>query len=97
MIEWTPLTIGAVAAAGAGLIGAFFAGLVSLITAWRTIVTKVSAIEGHVNSEKTASEGREAALKIENALLREMVNDKKQTAALLAQSAATVAPPQVIP
>ena len=74
------------------IIGAFFAGLVSVITAWRTIAGKVSAIEGHVNSEKTASEGRENALRQENALLREIIADKKATAGLLAQAAATRPP-----
>lgn len=50
---------------------------------------KVEVIEGHVNSEKTESAGRIALLQNENALLRDMLTDKKTTAALLAQAAAT--------
>jgi hypothetical protein len=80
-------SIAALAAGGAILISAVFAGIVSVITAWRTIVQKVTAIEGHVNSEKTAGEGRENTLKRENELLREMLADRKLTAALLAQAA----------
>jgi hypothetical protein len=85
--------ISALAAGGALLIAAFFAGIVSVITAWRTMVGKVTAIEGHVNSEKTAAEGRENTLKRENELLREMLTERKQTAALLAQSVATLQAP----
>lgn len=86
MNDLSVTSIAALGAAGAILIGAFFAGIVSVITAWRTIAQKVTAIEGHVNSEKTAAEGREAAKDKEIALLREMLNDRKQTAALLAQA-----------
>jgi hypothetical protein len=79
--------IAAYAAGGVILIGAFFAGVVSVIQAWRTMAGKVSAIEGHVNSEKTAAEGRENTLKAEKALLMEMLAERKQAAALLAQAA----------
>jgi hypothetical protein len=85
--------IAAIAAGGAVVIAALAAGIVSIITAWRAIATKVSAIEGHVNSEKTAAEGRIDNLRNENALLREMIVDRKQTASLLAQSVATAARP----
>jgi hypothetical protein len=81
-------TIAALATAAVGIIAAVAAGIVSIITAWRTIVTKVSAIEGHVNSEKTAAAGREATLTRENQLLREMLAERTTTAALLAQAAA---------
>lgn len=81
--------ITALSAGGAMLIAAFFAGLVSVITAWRTIAAKVSAIEGHVNSEKTADQGRLENLRNENGLLREMLNDRKTTASLLAQAVAS--------
>jgi hypothetical protein len=90
-------SIAALGAAGALLIGAFFAGIVSVITAWRTIAQKITAIEGHVNSEKTASEGRENTLKRENEILREMLSERKQTAALLAQAASHPTTPIVRP
>jgi hypothetical protein len=89
LVTLTPLTIAALASAGAVLLAAFFAGLVSVITAWRTIAGKVSAIEGHVNSEKTAADGREAALRGEIILLREIITDLRSRAALLAQAAST--------
>ncbi len=88
----SPLAIAAIGTAGAVLIGAFFAGIVSVITAWRTIAGKVSAIEGHVNSEKTASDGREASLRKENEMLREMIAEQKHVAGLLAQATATQKP-----
>lgn len=50
---------------------------------------KTEVIEGHVNSEKTAAAGKIETLEKENSLLREMMADKKETAALLAQAAAT--------
>lgn len=87
MNEWSPVTIAALAAAGAMLIGAFFAGIVSVINAWRSVAGKVSAIDAHVNSEKTASAGRESTLRAENALLREMVTEQKVQQAT--QAAAT--------
>lgn len=53
-----------------------------------TVVTDTAVVKGHVNSEKTAGEGRELALLKENILLREMIAEKKADAALLAQAAA---------
>lgn len=53
------------------------------------VAKDTEAIKGHVNSEKTAATGREAALQQENRLLREMLTDK---AAQLA--AVTPAPPR---
>jgi len=88
MTELSAPAIIAIGAAGAVIIGAIAAGVVSVITAWRTIAGKVSAIEGHVNSEKTASDGRENALRAENTLLREIIADKRASAGLLAQAAA---------
>lgn len=85
--ELSVTTITALATAGAVLIAAFFAGLVSVITAWRTIAQKVTAIEAHTNSEKTAADGRETTLKRENELLRELLTEGRQTAAVLAQAA----------
>lgn len=80
-------SIAALAAAGAILIAAFFTGIATVITAWRTVANKVSAIEGHVNSERTELVGKNITLEKENELLRGMLNDSKQTAALLAQAA----------
>lgn len=77
MSEMSPVTIAALAAAGAMLIGAFFAGIVSVINAWRSVAGKVNAIDAHVNSEKTASTGRENTLRRENELLREMLTEQK--------------------
>lgn len=87
MTDLSVTSIAAIAAGGSILIGAFFAGIVSVITAWRTIAQKVTAIEGHVNSERTELVGKNTALQKENDLLREIIADKKQTAALLAQAA----------
>lgn len=84
----SPLVIGLLTGMAVAIIGAFFTGFASLITAWRTVATKVSAMEAHVNSEKTAADGRENTLKAENVLLRELIGEKKQAAALLAQTAA---------
>lgn len=91
MTDWSVTQITALAAGGAVLMGAFFAGIVSVITAWRTIAGKVSAIEAHVNSEATAANGRENTLKRENELLREMLTDHKIQSSLVAQSVATTA------
>lgn len=46
-------------------------------------------IAGHVNSEKTAAQGKITTLEKEVALLREMMADKTAAATLLAQAAAT--------
>jgi hypothetical protein len=69
------------------------------------VAKDTEAIKGHVNSEKTAAEGREAAKDREIILLREMINDKKSSANLLAQAAAirtreapiVTAPAMVVP
>jgi hypothetical protein len=87
-----PMVIAGLSALSLTIIGAFFAGLVSVITAWRTVAGKISAIEGHVNSEKTASEGRELAKDKEIALLREQLAKGDQRAALLAQAGMMPAP-----
>jgi len=50
---------------------------------------KVETIQGHVNSERTQLLGEVSSLRIENALLREIILDKTATAALLAQAVAT--------
>lgn len=63
-----------------------------------TVRADTEAIKGHVNSEKTAANGRETTLQKENALLREMLTDKKTTAQLLAQAVAVRArPASVVP
>jgi len=77
--------IGAAAAAGVTIIKALSELRRELVTVSRD----TEAIKGHVNSEKTASDGRELALKREIELLREVNNGLKQAAALLAQAAAS--------
>jgi hypothetical protein len=64
-----------------------------------SVAKDTEAIKGHVNSEKTASDGREAALRAENDMLRQIIAEKKATADLLAQAAAQVlgVPAPVIP
>lgn len=86
------------------LMAAVVGGVVTVVMGWFAFKTtlaslkeKVDKIEGHVNSEKTAAEGREAALRKENALLREIMADKKETAALLAQAVATQPVAVVLP
>lgn len=54
-----------------------------------TVAITAAKIDGHVNSEKTASQGRESALVGENTLLRETLEKERTTAALLAQALAT--------
>jgi hypothetical protein len=81
-------TIAALAGACVLVIGAIAGGIVTIITAIHQVGAKADVIVGHVNSEKTASQGREATLQAENALLREMLADSKGRAALLAQAAA---------
>ena len=55
------------------------------------LASDTAAIKGHVNSEKTAADGRQTNLQTENALLREMLAEKANTASLLAQSVAQAA------
>ena len=103
----TPAEIAALGAAGVVLIGAVAGAIVTVITAWSTVAGKVSAIEGHVNSEKTAADGRERTLQSENDLLREIIADQKAAAGLLAQAvvsrsrtveaAATITPLPALP
>jgi hypothetical protein len=99
-----PTTITLIGGMIATIIGTLVTGVISIITAMRvntitaqqaattsqllTVAKDTEAIKGHVNSEKTASSGREATLQQENRLLREMLVDKTATAALLAQAAA---------
>lgn len=80
--ELTGTLITALATAGAILVGSVFAGVAMLIR----VAKDTEAIKGHVNSEKTASNSTIASLRQENALLREMLADQRETAALLAQS-----------
>lgn len=77
------LEIAAYAAGGATLLGSLAAAIVSIITAF-----KVGKIEAQVNGQKTAAESRDAAKTQENLMLREMLAERKQAAALLAQAAA---------
>jgi hypothetical protein len=51
-----------------------------------TVAKDAEAIKGHVNSERTASDGVIKALRAEIQLLRDMIADKKTTADLLAQA-----------
>lgn len=104
----TPELLTAMAIAVASLITAMGAVVVNIIMAQKVssvkqdvgevkvdvadVKTKAEVIAGHVNSELTAGKGREATLKRENELLREMVEEGKKATALLAQSAATKLP-----
>lgn len=101
-----PLTITLVGGMIVSIIGTIVTGVVTIITALRvTEVSKVQdiqrgdigtmakdteAIKGHVNSEKTASEGREASMRKEIELLRDQLADEKVTKRLLAQAHALV-------
>jgi hypothetical protein len=73
---------------------ALVGGLPLTIAALGTLVVslrnggKADVIIGHVNSEKTAAEGRELTLRAENKLLRESLEESRQAAALLAQAVA---------
>jgi hypothetical protein len=88
----------------ASLIGTLATAVVQVVTAFRVTAVKqatdlnastllvvakdTEAIKGHVNSEKTAAEGKLNTAMRENELLREMLADRKATAALLAQAVA---------
>jgi hypothetical protein len=103
--SFDPVTITIIGGQIVLIIGAIVTGILAVITHLRmtsvkeqqqvtvtrldTVAADTEAIKGHVNSEKTAAEGRLAALQKENDLLREMLTDKKATAALLAQAVAT--------
>jgi len=81
------------------IIGAVAAGLVTVIKAvselrelrhdLATVSRDTETIKGHVNSEKTAADGRELALRREIELLREIAGSQKEAAALLAQAVAS--------
>lgn len=80
------------------VIGVLGPAVVTIIAALRrvegittTVAVSAAKIEGHVNSEKTAADGRELALRREIELLRELLATQKQTAALLAQATASPA------
>jgi hypothetical protein len=89
-----------------GIIGALAAAIVKVIAqlqqingrqvenahAIAGIAESTEAIKGHVNSEKTASDGTISALQAENNLLRTTIADKTVTIALLAQAAPPKAP-----
>lgn len=89
MNDLTPGLIAAYAGGMAIVIAAVAAAIVSVITSWRTLTASVAKIEGHVNSEKTAAEGRENTLTREKELLLEIIAAQKLSASLLAQAAAT--------
>ncbi len=102
---YSPLMITLVTGLIVTVISAIVGGIVAVITALRVTAVKdvqastaqtildvaknTEAIKGHVNSERTAAEGRELMLRRENELLREMIADKRVTAALLAQAVAS--------
>lgn len=88
--------------AGTTLIAAIGVVIVNIIMAKKVekvsatadeIKTKAEVIVGHVNSEKTAAEGRQAKLEAENVLLRQIIAEKKETAVLLAQATASAPRP----
>lgn len=94
-----PSEITALTVAGVAFVTAVGVAIVNIITAaaaarQRQVQTdkidetlrKTAVIEGHVNSEKTRAAGEIATLQKEVLLLRELMADKKETAALLAQS-----------
>lgn len=101
-----PLTITIFGGMVVTVIGSIVTGIVTIITAVRvgvvakqqdmtassllTVQKDTETIKGHVNSEKTAAEGREAAQKMEIQLLREQLADEKTTKRLLAQAAALI-------
>ena len=73
------------------VISAIGAAAVLIIRALHDVTVTAGKIEVAVNSEKTASNAMIESLRKENALLREVITDKKATAQLLAQSVAIVA------
>lgn len=92
--------------AGTTLIAAIGVVIVNVIMAKKVekvsatvdeVKTKAEVIVGHVNSEKTAAQGREATLAAENVLLRQLIAEKKEAAGLLAQAAATTPRPLAEP
>ncbi len=73
------------------VIGAAAAGAVLIIKALHEVSVTTGKIEVAVNSEKTASNAMIASLRSENALLRDIITEKRATAQLLAQSVAITA------
>lgn len=92
--EWNTV-IGGIGLQISILIAAYFTGLKALQLAKHSVkqnddlVAVTNKIEAHVNSEKTAAQGRETALRKEVDLLREMIAELKRTADLYAQASAT--------
>lgn len=69
------------------IIGALSLGSVQIITAIRQ-EKKLGVIEGHVNSAATRAAGIIEALSAQLLLQREVIDEQKRTAALLAQAVA---------
>ena len=95
---YNPIVIGMIGTQICLIIAAIVQGILSVLAHGErkdvaikvdTVARDTEAIKGHVNSEKTAAEGRENALRQENMLLREIIADKKATAGLLAQAVAS--------
>lgn len=90
---WTSAeVIAVISAVSLILLPAMGVFMVAIIGKLRERVDEVSAkadvIVGHVNSEKTAAEGREINLRNEIRILRQNIVEHIQTAALLAQAVA---------
>ena len=85
-------------AALGGLVAGIGAVIVNVIVASRTsakvdgIATTTKVIEGHVNSSATAAAALIASSERERLELRRQLADQKETAALLAQTAARLKP-----
>lgn len=87
-----------VIAAVGGLVTIIGGVLVNVVVALRSKVDEVNAkvdvVKGSVDGQATAAASREESLQKELKFLREMLADRKETAALLAQSI-TIVPPRV--
>lgn len=92
--DWN-LIIGGIGLQISICIAAYFTGLKALQLVRHSVkqnddlAAVTTKIETNVNSEKTAAQGREAALRKEIDLLREMIAELKRTADLYAQASAT--------
>lgn len=95
LVQETPSITDSISLAGAvaTVIAVIFAGIVNVIAARAAarkaiapVIEKVDKIEAHVNSDKTRDQGIIATQKSEIDLLREMNNELKKMAALLAQA-----------
>jgi hypothetical protein len=71
------------------IVAAIASGIVLVIKELHNVGVTAGKIEVAVNSEKTASQGREVNLMNENKILREFINENKLAASLLAQSVAS--------